>query len=281
MPIKSDTPREADETFFITLSSPQNATLGRARATGTIINDDFLADLSVTQSVSPASVTRSAPATFTLVVENNGPDAAQNVMLSDVLPAGATLLSSDTALASQNGGKLFFNLGTLDSGASKTLVLRVQAPSSAATFSNGVSVSGSGAGDPSLSNNTSTAALIVTNGAPAFLFKVKKLVNIGSYSSSLYHPGAHFIQDVTLTNTGSAPAMAPLRLVLDGLPATVSLVNASGGTSAPASGGAPFINVPLGAGQLAVGQSATVRLEFRLSRRGKPTFVPRAATGAF
>ncbi len=39
--IKSDTLVEPDETFFVTLDSPVNVTLSRARAVGTIINDDI------------------------------------------------------------------------------------------------------------------------------------------------------------------------------------------------------------------------------------------------
>jgi hypothetical protein len=40
VPVIGDTTVEADETFTVTLSSPTNATLGTAQATGTITNDD-------------------------------------------------------------------------------------------------------------------------------------------------------------------------------------------------------------------------------------------------
>ena len=40
VPARGDTTPEADETFTLTLSSPVNAELGRAEATGTIVNDD-------------------------------------------------------------------------------------------------------------------------------------------------------------------------------------------------------------------------------------------------
>src|SRR5205814_419313 len=39
--VSGDTTVEADEAFTLTLSSPTNATLATATATGTIINDDF------------------------------------------------------------------------------------------------------------------------------------------------------------------------------------------------------------------------------------------------
>jgi uncharacterized repeat protein (TIGR01451 family) len=47
-----------------------------------------VADLTVTAS-GPARVTRGGTATYTITLTNNGPDAAQNVVLSDTLPAGA------------------------------------------------------------------------------------------------------------------------------------------------------------------------------------------------
>ncbi|WP_318285959.1 Calx-beta domain-containing protein [Limnospira fusiformis] len=41
VPVFGDTKVEPDETFRVNLSNPQNAILGRRRATGTILNDDF------------------------------------------------------------------------------------------------------------------------------------------------------------------------------------------------------------------------------------------------
>src|SRR5258706_10329650 len=38
--VKGDTTIEQDETFFVTLANPQNVMLGRAQATGTIVDDD-------------------------------------------------------------------------------------------------------------------------------------------------------------------------------------------------------------------------------------------------
>ncbi|MDT9191155.1 MAG: pre-peptidase C-terminal domain-containing protein, partial [Limnospira sp. PMC 894.15] len=40
VPVFGDTKVEPDETFRVNLSNPQNAILGRRRATGTILNDD-------------------------------------------------------------------------------------------------------------------------------------------------------------------------------------------------------------------------------------------------
>ena len=127
--------------------------------------------------------------------------------------------------------------------------------------------------DPNFMNNSANAEIAVTGGSAAFSFSVGNLIRVGPYSPSLYFPGARFVQDVTITNNGIADANAPLQLVLDALPATVRLTNAS--CTLP--DGTPFINLP---GALAVGQSVTVRLQFGLSGREEPTFTARVVSGA-
>ena len=271
--VNGDTTREANETFTVKLSGATNATLGIATATGTIQNDDFVADLSVTESASPASVPRGSQVTFNIVVTNNGPDAANNVTLTDTLPTGATFVSSTPTQTSTSGSTRIYALGTIASGASRTIALRVQTPDTIGTVTNTASVAQTGATDPSAANNSATANATTTNGAPAFVYSVGKLINVGPYSPSLYHAGARFVQDVTIINNGTAPANAPLQLVLDGLPSSVKLTNAGG---VAASTGAPFVNLP---SSLAVGQKVTVRLQFQLSRNDKPSFTPRVESG--
>ncbi|BCM93840.1 hypothetical protein IAD21_05731 [Abditibacteriota bacterium] len=269
--VRGDTTREADETFFVNLSGASGAAISRGQGTGTILNDDSVADLSVTQTASASSVTTGSLATFTLTIRNNGPDTAQNVTVSDVLPPGSTFVSSTPVATSQSGSTLTFALGTLASGATRTVLVQVRAPSSAGTLQNSASVAGTGAVDPSPPNNGSSASVAVTTGAPAFSFTLGRLINVGPYSPTLYRPGGHFIQDVTVTNAGTAPSSSPLLLVLDGLPSSVTLVGATGSDA-----GSPYITLP---GPLNVGQSTTVRLEFRLSRSDRPAFTPRIIDG--
>ncbi len=270
-----DTVREADETFTVNLLGQTNAALGKATGTGTIQNDDFVADLSVTQTASVPSVPRSGTVVFTLTAKNNGPDNANNVTLTDVLPTGATLVSSVPAATTTSGKSLTYALGTIASGATKTIVLNVKAPATVGTLTNASTITQIGATDPVAANNGATVSVSVTNGAPVFALSVGKLINVGPYSPSLYRAGAHFVQDVTITNTGMVPANAPLSLVLDGLPSSVTVVGAGG----IASNGKPFVNVPLSAGTLAIKQSVKVRVEFRLKGRDKPAFSPRVVNG--
>ncbi|RYX81284.1 DUF11 domain-containing protein [bacterium] len=272
VPVRGDTVREANETFFVTLSGASAATIVGSQGTGTIINDDTSADLSVTQTASAASVPTGNLVTFTLTVRNNGPDTSQGVVLTNTLPPGSSFVSSTPVATSQSTNTLSFALGTLANGATGTFSIVVRAPSSVGTLTNSATVAGSGATpDPSAPNNGSSASVVVTAGAPAFSFSLAKIINVGPYSPTLYRPGAHLVQDITITNTGTAASSSPLLLVLDGLPSSVVLVGASGTNL-----GSPYITI---ANSLSVGQSTTVRLEFRLTRSDKPTFSPRIVNG--
>ena len=53
VPIVGDTTIEADETFTLTLSAATNATLSRAQATGTLVNDDTLKPIAFTVTLAP------------------------------------------------------------------------------------------------------------------------------------------------------------------------------------------------------------------------------------
>ncbi len=99
VPVTGDTDYEANELFTLTLSSPLGATLGRAAATATIQNDDELADLSVTKVADPAAGLVGSPLRYTLVVRNDGPTRAQNVVAVDTLPANTTFVSTTAPCA--------------------------------------------------------------------------------------------------------------------------------------------------------------------------------------
>src|ERR1044071_9377129 len=72
VPVIGDTLNESNETFFVNVSGVVNASVGRAQATGTIINDDFLASISaasatlVTETCSPANGVIDAHETVTV-----------------------------------------------------------------------------------------------------------------------------------------------------------------------------------------------------------------------
>jgi chitinase len=64
VPVIGDTILEADETFFVNLTSPSNSTIFDGQGKGTITNDDTVPGL----SISDATVTEGADATFTVSI---------------------------------------------------------------------------------------------------------------------------------------------------------------------------------------------------------------------
>jgi hypothetical protein len=101
--------------------------------------------------------------TYSIVVANAGPSDATTVALTDILPVGSTFVSlgqsgplfSCTAPAAGSTGTVNCSIATLNSGASTTFTLVVQADASATTLSNTANVTSASA-DPNPANNTST-----------------------------------------------------------------------------------------------------------------------------
>ena len=100
--------------------------------TVTITNRQVKADLVVDKIVNKSTLMPGqGTATFTLSVTNAGPDAATEVKLTDVLPAGLTVVGSPTASQGSWSG-LVWNVGDLASGASATATITVNVPELAA-----------------------------------------------------------------------------------------------------------------------------------------------------
>jgi uncharacterized repeat protein (TIGR01451 family) len=129
------------------------------------------ADLSITKAgASAASIGQSV--TYTLTARNNGPDPAPGVVVSDALPAGASLVSATPSSGTCSGSStLSCNLGTLASGATATVTLVVRMTSvgskvdTATVGSSALDTaahSASGAGDPNLANNSASATTAVS-----------------------------------------------------------------------------------------------------------------------
>lgn len=72
-----------------------------------------------------------------------------------------------------------------------------------------------------------------------------------------------FVQQVTLTNTGTTPIVGSVALALDSLSPTVTLATSAGVTGATAPSGSPLALVNVGPDNiLSSGESATVVLQF-------------------
>lgn len=127
------------------------------------------ADVQVSGSASTGSPAPGAAYTYTFQVKNNGPDAAMAVVFSDPLPAG-TVYNYATANGSTlpcaalgdlaGGATVSCTLGDLAKGAQSTVVVGVNAPLTASTYSNSGSAS-SASPDPLTTNNSAVVTVQV------------------------------------------------------------------------------------------------------------------------
>jgi len=118
------------------------------------------ADVSLTKTA-PATVTSGQNMTYTLTLSNAGPDAAANVTVTDVLPAGETFVSATPSQGSFNSATGVWTVGTVTTGAPQTLTLTVNVTAAGGTLTNTATATSTTA-DPNPANNTSTASTTVT-----------------------------------------------------------------------------------------------------------------------
>ncbi|WP_307292336.1 DUF7507 domain-containing protein [Pedobacter agri] len=110
------------------------------------------ADLSVVKTINSAELNNNR-GVFTIVVSNNGPSTATNVIVNDVLPTGYTFTSSSATTGNYAAG--VWTVGSLVSGASATLTLNSTLNSSG-NYVNTATTS-SATNDAISFNNTSSA----------------------------------------------------------------------------------------------------------------------------
>ncbi len=125
----------------------------------TTVTSTETADLAVTQTDSPDSVTVGNNLTYTVLVANNGPSEATEVTLTDTLPSNVTFVSATNC--TETDGIVTCNLGSLANGASDTVTILV-IPTMTGTITNTANVMGNKS-DPNLANNTATENTMVVN----------------------------------------------------------------------------------------------------------------------
>ncbi|MBL4745879.1 MAG: DUF11 domain-containing protein, partial [Flavobacteriaceae bacterium] len=166
----------ASETLNITVTV--NAGTGGQTITNTATNtqdqtdnnetsDDNSVDITVTSSdlvttkvVDNATPNEGATIIYTLTVQNNGPNDATDVSLTDLLPTGVTYISDDSA-GNYNGGSGLWNIGNIANGATVTLNITASVDQGTA----GQEIVNTAVGltaaqsDPVLSNNSDSASI--------------------------------------------------------------------------------------------------------------------------
>jgi uncharacterized repeat protein (TIGR01451 family) len=207
------------------------------------------ADLSIAKGDSPDPVTVGSPLTYTLTVENAGPDVAEDVGVTDDLPASVTLVSavSSTGSCLPSTGTVTCSIGSLASGGGATVTIGVT-PNSPGIITNSASVQAS-TDDPDLTDNSASedtsvqavagqADLSLTKSAPAKVRTGQRL----TYTIVVKDLGPDAATGVTVTD------LLPSGVTLVSATLREGSCNQSGGT------------VTCDLGSLATGKKATVKI---------------------
>ena len=122
------------------------------------------ADLAISKVDDIDPVVAGNQLTYTISVGNNGPDRADNVTVTDTLPAGVSFVSATpgSPTCSEAGGIVTCSLGTVAIGSSKDVIIVVDVNrDTSGTITNLATVSSS-ATDPNPDNNDSSENSKVT-----------------------------------------------------------------------------------------------------------------------
>ena len=176
------------------------------------------ADLSLTVQSAPTTVVVTSNVLFTLRLTNHGPWAVSGVVVTNLLPANATLLgvTASTGAFTTNGNALCWSIGNLaeNGWATATVLLRADA---VGTLTNTV-VADAAEPDPNPANNTQVVPVVVaspTADLAVALWDTPDPVPVGGLLT----------YSVLVTNRG--PATAERVGVTNTLPTGVALVSAT------------------------------------------------------
>jgi len=211
------------------------------------------ANLWIVKTSSHDPVLAGTALTYTLSITNSGAVTATGVLLTDTLPAGVTLLSSNpgSPLCSSVDNVVICSLGDLGAGANTLVTLTVQVhPSVTGALTNNVAVGSSTSDDDPLDNSTS---LVTTVEAEADL-AIQKSDN----------PDPVFPTDLltyTLTIDNNGPSDALDVNLTDNLPQGVGFVSVTPGS--PTCARQPPRTITCEFDSLAAGSRTVVTLRVR------------------
>jgi uncharacterized repeat protein (TIGR01451 family) len=176
------------------------------------------ADLALGMTASALTNVATSNLTYTLTVTNFGPSSATNVVVTDLLPAGTVLASTNASQGTITNvtGQMTWKVGSLAKDAIATLALVVQ-PSLPGLITNSATVS-TATSDPNPDDDSASVVTTIISSTADLALGL-----VGSPNPVLI--GNHLTYTITVTNLGVGTA--PGVTVVDTLPPTVSFVSAS------------------------------------------------------
>ncbi len=183
-------------------------------------------DLAVTKTVSDDTPTTNQNITFTVTLDNNGPDSATGIEVTDALPAGIAFVSNTTSQGSYNSATGVWTVGSLNSGSSALLSI-VGRVETTGQVVNTATITGSEQTDGNANNNQSSVTVIPETIDIALSKQV---------SDSSPNVGENVTFTINAFNAG--PSVATGVLIRDVLPTGLnfSSANASQGSYSNATG---------------------------------------------
>lgn len=234
----------AGETVTVTYVDVLTAGGGApAERTDTLLVTSTGTDLAVTKNVDILVPAEGDLVTFTLAVDNLGPNNASGIIVRDLLPTGLSYASDDGG-GSYDPASGDWTVGalTVNSQATLTIAANVDAGTGGSTLSNAAALIGLDQTDEIPTNNAAAATLTV-GGTD---LEITKAVDNDAPGE-----GDTIIFDLEVKNYG--PSDATGISVRDLLPPGLSYVSHTGGTYAPASG-------DWNIGAMAVGSRSKLRI---------------------
>ncbi len=209
---------------------------------------DRQAVLEITKSDSPDPSVVGSSLSYEIIVTNNGPSTATNVVVSDTLPTGLTFVSATestgTGTAGGVGGVVTATIPTLavNAAATVTVVTTIDATFAGTTISNSATA-------------VADEATLVTATEDTTINPSVDLAITKSDSDDPVDRGSQLTYTLDVVNNG--PSAATNVVVVDTLPAGVSFVSATGGTVTPPGSGS---EVSIAIGDLAASATAQVTI---------------------
>ena len=194
-----------------------------------------LVDIVVNQSDSPDPVPSGGTLTYTIHVDNNGPDDATGVVLTDTIPAGTTFVSRTTTKGTCSGTTTTTcNIGDLVNGERATVTIVVTVPNTAGTINNTATATRNEP-DSNATNDSDTNATTVTVSSNMSITKTD--------SADPVVQGQNYTYSIIPRNNGpQALGAAEVITVIDNIPLGMRLRSIPTGTgwTCTSSGGATF-----------------------------------------
>jgi len=168
------------------------------------------ADLAIVKTANLSSVQIGGTLNYTLTVSNLGPNTAQNVVVTDTLPAGSTYVSAFSPgwNITEANGVVTATTASLPSGLTQKIIVTITAPTVPGIITNTATVS-SDTQDTNLGNNTSSVTTTVySQPAQVFPKAIVPLVTVPAIVSKI---------QLTWGNSFLDPVLLGRLTLIDGL----------------------------------------------------------------